>query len=79
MVGVAVQPGIGGDDEVGPHRADLVDGDAEQAARMRSLRRNPRYLPEVALPPGPTYSVRRSAFTAAPRSRLVRSGAAVAA
>jgi len=25
--------------------------DAEQAARMRSLRRNPRYLPEVALPP----------------------------
>ncbi len=33
------------------HPVRLWARDAEQAARMRSLRRNARYLPEVALPP----------------------------
>jgi len=33
------------------HATRLWARDAQQAARMRSLRRNARYLPEVALPP----------------------------
>lgn len=33
------------------HATRLWGRDAEQVARMRSLRRNPRYLPEIALPP----------------------------
>lgn len=33
------------------HAVRLWGRDAEQVARMRSLRRNARYLPEVALPP----------------------------